>query len=103
MDPFAMALDALFNAPGSMAAVYTPVGGVPTAVRTIRSQPDRIERFADFQIDVRMETFELRRSEVARPAIGGVIDIADERFAITVEPQIDVEGMSWVVLAEPTT
>ncbi len=96
-----MALDALFNAPGSMAAVYTGAGQSPVPVRMIRSRPDREERFASFQIDVTAETFEVRRSEVPLPAIGDLIEFDTARFAVSIEPQIDVEGLSWMLLAEP--
>lgn len=98
-----MAIDAQFRAPGSVAADYRAGGGVlpPAAVRIIRSRPDRIERFAGFQIDVQTETFEVRRSDVARPVVGDVIDFGTERFEVSVEPQIDVEGLSWIMLAEP--
>ncbi|WP_156361374.1 hypothetical protein [Sphingomonas sp. Leaf67] len=98
-----MAIDAQYRAPGSVAADYWAGGGTlpPVPVRIIRSRPDRIERFAGFQIDVRTETFEVRRSEVAQPVIGDLIAVGDERFEVLIEPQIDVEGLSWIMLAEP--
>jgi hypothetical protein len=103
VDPFVMAIDAQFRAPGSVAADYRAGGGTlpPVPVRIIRSRPDQIERFAGFQIDVQTETFEVRRSDVMQPAIGDVMIIGSERFAVSIEPQIDVEGLSWIMLAEP--
>lgn len=98
-----MALDAQYHAPGSMAAAYLPAGGapLPDPIRVIRSRPDRIERFAGYQVDVKAETFEIRCSDVPAPAVGDVIDVRGSRFSIEIDPVIDVEGLSWMVLASP--
>ncbi len=108
MDPFTMALDALFNAPGSMAAVYTPVGGVPTAVRTIRSQPYATARFGEGELIQATNLFLLRRTETVRgvpvsiePDEGDLIVVEAGTFAITSDVRLDLEGLSWSCGAEP--
>ncbi len=102
MDPFAAALDALFNAPGSAAAVYVPVDGFPTDIRVIRSQPDVNTSFGDSQIIQATNVFEIRRSEVAAPTHGGRLMIGDEIFAIQGDGRLDVEGLTWTIGAELT-
>ena len=47
--------------------------------------------------------FEIRIADVARPAIGDTIDIAGERFEISLDPVGDVEGLTWICAAEPMT
>lgn len=110
-DPFAAALDAQFNAPGSAAAVYVPAEGQFVAVRTIRSQPDETLTMGDTQIVVGSNIFELRRSEVGHPEdgamliLGGFVDGAvvtgGEIFRLTGEPMLDVEGLTWKIGGQP--
>jgi hypothetical protein len=111
MDPFAAALDALFDAPGSAAAVYVPVEGSPVAVRVIRSQPDALTGFGDGRVIMATNIIEVRKSEVSYPdrrdylAIGG--DLVDgvvsggDLFSISEEPRLDVEGLTWTLGVEP--
>ncbi len=103
-DPFATALDALFSAPGSVAAVYvTASDGLPTAVRTIRDQASEDMPIGSRSVPVDANLLLIRRSEVARPATGDTIitgtfaDVAidDPAFNIVGEPSLDVEGLTW--------
>jgi len=101
MDPFAAALDALFYAPGSAAAVYIPEHGFPREIRVIRSQPDADAQFGDSQIIQATNLFEIRKSEVDRPAHGARLMIGDDVYSIQGDGRLDVEGLTWTVGAEP--
>lgn len=103
MDPWQMAVDVIFQSPGSLDAVFTAAGGAPTPIRVIRSQPDRLERYAGTQFVSEDNAFEIRVSDVAAPAIDDLITIGDSSFAITLLPVLDVEGLSWTCVAEPTS
>lgn len=106
-DPFAAALAALFNAPGSLAATYTPVGGQSVAIRVIRSQGSDAGagRFDRTVSDVNM--FDMRRADVAKPARGATIAISDPvtgeslGFSINGAPVLDVEGLTWTCPVQP--
>ncbi len=112
-DPFALALDALFMAPGSASAIYQPAGGSPVSIRVIRSAPDRETQFGQGRVINNAGTFfELRRSEVADPQDGdsiviegsivdGQIVIVDgqivggEAFTLFGDPVLDLERIGW--------
>ena len=100
-DPFAAALAALHSAAGSVAAIYTPgSGGDPLPIRVIREQPSRdyggLERIvADTNIIV------IRRTDVAAPARGDLVQIGSEALRLNAAPMLDVEGISWSCPAEP--
>ncbi len=100
MDPFAAALDALFNAPGSAAAVYVPQGGDPVPVRVIRSQPDTSANYQQARIVQEANSFDMRRSEVPAPASGDRLTVDGDTFEILGDPMLDVEGLTWVCGAE---
>ena len=107
VDPFVAALTAIFNAPGSVAAVYTPPGGAALPVRIIRSQESAIA--GDVRLVADTMVFDVRRSEVAKPAIGATLQILDvggqpvvgEAFKINGAPLLDVEGLTWRCGAQP--
>ena len=109
-DPFAAALDALFNAPGSAAAAYQSISGTaPVPIRIIRAQPDEL---GPRNIVQATNTFDLRRSEVSDPAhgdtvvIGGMIVdgaiVGGEPFVLIGTPMLDVEGITWTIGADPS-
>jgi RNase P/RNase MRP subunit p29 len=103
MDPFAMALDVLFYAPGSDEAFYTPKGGAERAepIRVIRGQPDRAVGFAGQQVIEGTNVFEIRKSDVAVPARGDVVRIGGNRFKLLGEAMDDVEGLSSTIGGSP--
>lgn len=103
MDPWQMAVDVIFQSPGSLGAIFTPAGGASAPIRVIRSQPDRLERYAGTQFLSEENAVEIRVSDVAAPAIGDLITIGDAPFAITLLPVLDVEGLSWTCVAEPAS
>lgn len=98
-----MALDAQFNAPGSMAAVFEPLTGDPIPVRTIRSQPDATASFGAGDIIQASDVFLLRAIEpladgtsvAIEPIEGAVIVIEAGSFALSSDIRIDAEGMTW--------
>lgn len=110
-DPFAAALDALFNAPGSAAAVYVPLQGAPVAIRVIHSQPDASPTFQQMRTVQQANSFDVRKSEVPAPQPGDLIikgavltdSFVDggERFEILGDPMLDIEGMTWICGAAP--
>ena len=100
-DPFAAGLEVLFRAPGSAAAVYTPVNGPAANVRVIRSQPDEVVGTGGRQVIESTNSFELRRSEVAEPRKGDYIQIGADAFVIAAKPRLDAEGLTWFCTADP--
>ncbi|KKW92253.1 head-tail joining protein [Sphingobium chungbukense] len=106
--PFAAALDALFNAPGSAAADYDD-GLSVVPIRVILSQPDVLAG-AGQQIVTATMVIDIRRSEVSNPArfatvrVGerdadGVLDVSAS-YQLVDEPMGDVEGLTWSCGAE---
>lgn len=112
-DPFALALDAMFMAPGSDAAVYQPLEGAPREIRVIRSAPDRTTGFGGGQIINESTTLEIRVSDVPHPErgafviIGGALDgdvaSGGEIFELFGDPILDLERISHTCGAEPVT
>ncbi len=111
MDPWQMALDAMFIGPGSAAAVFVRTGEPPRVVRVIQGRPDRTTGFADGQTILGTNQFEIRRSDVAEPlqhdvvVVGAVIEndaaVGGERFSLLGEAMLDLEGLTWTIGAEP--
>lgn len=110
-DPFAAALDALFDAPGSAAAEFWPGNGDEAyRIRVIRSRGDQTQRFGDGQVIIDGEILDVRISEVPSITRGdrlriGVIDDDDvflpvDHLIITGEPLTDVEGITFTVGAQ---
>jgi hypothetical protein len=106
MDSFAAALDALFNAPGSAAAVYRPADGTaPFPIRIIRGQPDEL---GPRNLVQATNVLDLRRSEVPNPVGGNghsirgdVVAIVDgAKLELIGTPMLDVEGLTWTIGAE---
>lgn len=110
-DPFAAALDALFNAPGSAAAEFWPGNGEEAyRIRLIRSRGDQTQRFGDGQVIIDGEILDVRISEVPSITPGdrvriGAIDDDDvflpvDHLIVTGEPLTDVESMTLTVGAQ---
>ncbi|WP_294312750.1 hypothetical protein [uncultured Sphingomonas sp.] len=95
MDPFAAALDAQFNAPGSAAAVYIPADGYSADIRIIRSQPDVDVPYGSRRVVQASNAFEIRKSEVESPAAGDRLMIGDTVYEILGDAMLDVEGLTW--------
>lgn len=103
-----MALDAQFNAPGSMAAVYSDAQVAISTVRIIMSQPDQTVGFGSGRVILATSIVQVRRSEVAQPQVDDVFMISDPttpldgtQYRVISDPMQDVEGMTWSCSAEP--
>lgn len=112
MDPFQIALDAIFTAPGSSAATYFPVDGDPVPIRLILSRPDEVANFRGSSVVQATYQLSIRRSEVPAPQSGDFVQIEGgefpqldgvftDRLNITGDPMLDVEGITWTCGAEP--
>lgn len=113
MDPFAVALDALFSAPGSAAAVYQPNFGEPVAIRVIISSPEDEASYGGGQrTRMRGKVLEIRRSDAPCIKPGEIVaigaTIADGQFVggdpvlrISGDPRGDIEGLTWFCGTEP--
>ena len=95
MTVFQGAVDATFAAFG-IDAVYTPAGGEPVPVRVIARRPDTIVGFGETRIHAETATFELRASEVAKPAPGDQLTVGGETFVVQGEPERrDPDRLVW--------
>ncbi|WP_294188893.1 hypothetical protein [uncultured Sphingomonas sp.] len=112
MDPFAAALEAQYSAPGSVAAVYQPAGGVPRAVRIILSNLEDDVNYGGGRTRMRGKVVEIRRADAPAPRAGYVIAIGativdgeivggDPVLTINSEPRGDIEGLTWFCGTEP--
>lgn len=111
-DPFASALDVLFRAPGSEAAVHISVHGIRTeGLRIIRGRADRAIRYGDGQVVSGTHLIELRQADLTEIHDGdqmltGLIDDAGAfqqtgEYVLTGEPMSDAEALTWTIGAEP--
>lgn len=104
MDPFAAALDALFNAPGSSAAIFTAYAtNEPQPIRVIHGRPDKTVGFGDGQIVEGTNIFEVRLSDVPEPERDDTIEMGERTYRLVGEAIVDVEGLSWTMGAVETT
>lgn len=97
MDPFAAALDVMFNAPGSLGVSYQAGTGWSRPVRTIRSQPDVDAPFGQGRVVEGTNLFQFRKSEVPEPKAGDLIILDFEIFELAGEAMKDVEGLTWTI------
>lgn len=111
MDPFARAVDALFNAPGSLAVDYFVESGAYLPVRIILSQPDQQVTAGRTRFVEGSYAVSVRRSEVTKPISGDVIRLLDRTVGraddqvtglkVYGEPRLDAEGLTWSFMASP--
>lgn len=102
-DPFADALVALFNGPGSDGGVYN---GLPDGMRLILESPDRLQSLGEGQVILATHVVLLMRSQVPDPVAGDTIDIVRDgqvakSLILTGEPMLDAEELTWRMGAEP--
>jgi hypothetical protein len=81
-----MAEDALWRAGGSDPAV---------PVRVIRRAPDAVVGFGDSRALLPSVLIDVRRSEIAEPAIGDAIENANDVFEVIAAPVLDSFGFVW--------
>lgn len=112
MDPFQAALDALFNAPGSLAATYHSAADAPAPIRVIVSRPDDTVTFRGSRIVQSTYEITFRKSEVPEPLKGEAIvvdggqylsvsGVLTDALHLMGDPQLDVEGLTWACGADP--
>lgn len=82
------------------AAVYTPAGGDPIEIRVVLSVPSREFSLNEGRLMLGTHELQVRRIDVAQPAIGDAVTINGEDLRINSEPMLDVEGVSWTCWAE---
>jgi len=110
VDPFAMALDALFIGPGSLAAIYTAQDAEPLPIRVIRSQASEDLTIGGQPLPTATNIVLIRRADVAAPEAGDVVQIgsfaavaaSDPAFDLAGMPELDVEGLTWSLELLPT-
>jgi hypothetical protein len=104
-DPFAAGLSALHGTGASVAAGYTPPGGAETRLRVIHEQPSLVTETDEPGLIVDAHHFTIRLSDVALPAVDGVVvidpDGTADAYRINGDPLLDTEGVSWSCPAEP--
>ncbi|HEX8382446.1 MAG TPA: head-tail adaptor protein [Sphingomonas sp.] len=95
MDPFEAALDALFHAPGSLAALYVSVSGPASPIRVICRQ--RVAEIGTVRPirEVSGRLIDIRRSEIPNPQIGDAVLFSGSTFVVSAPPEIDAEGLTW--------
>lgn len=94
-DPWAFALDALFNAPGSKAAVYISEFGYPRDIRVIERQRMGTQGTVRPRPVSLGKIFDIRVSDVEQPQVGEIIFLDDKVLTLTLPPEIDAEGLTW--------
>ena len=97
MNAVAAAIDAIFSDPNiGVAAIWKPGGTPPgVAARVIRKSPDATESFGRTSVVLPTLVLDVRKSDVASPQDGDVVEIASESFRVVGEPMIDSLGFVW--------
>ena len=100
-DPFATALTVLLSAAGSVAVTYLPMAGgsyTPRAIRTHRGEPSH-HTFGATMRDG--DSLTIAVSDIPPPVTGDTIVIGAETLHVLAAPQLDDEGLSWIIQAAP--
>ena len=97
MSAFSDAIDVIFTDPNvAEDAVWRAGGAEPGfTVRIIRNAPDETVRFGSSRAILPTVIIAVRVRDVARPAPGDTVEIADTRFGIIAEPTKDRAGLVW--------
>lgn len=101
-NPFAAAVSVLHNGPGSQAGSHVAADGSITPVRLVRRGPDRASRFGDVQVYAGTHVVDVLLSQIEQPNLGDRFLVGDLDLTISVEPVLDVEGLTWTCGAEVT-
>lgn len=97
MSAFSDAIDLIFT-DGNIGedALWRAGGSGPAFnVRIIRNAPDETVRFGSSRAILPTVIIAVRVSDVAQPAAGDTVEIADTRFEIIAEPTKDRAGLVW--------
>lgn len=101
MDPFARAIDSVFNHPHfGVNAVFLRVGAEPdegVTVRVLLRQPDMVESFGDTQILAETTLVEVRTSQVlTAPVVGDKFVIGTREIVVMGAARRDGARLTWV-------
>ncbi|OSM04148.1 head-tail joining protein [Magnetofaba australis] len=97
MNPFEMAVDAVFASFG-VAATYTPANGDPaTEITVLAKRPDEVVGFGETRIAAEISLFEIRASDIANPQGGDVITLNSIDYTVQGAPTRGTERLVWVV------
>jgi hypothetical protein len=99
MTVFAATTDVLFSDPNlADTAVYRAGGADPgIAVRLIVRRPDRIGDFGETRIASETMTFDVRTSEIAKPAEADTVEIDGVTYIVQGTPVRDAERLIWTI------
>ena len=90
-------VDASFAVWGRLATYASPDGGVPTPCSVIRNLRDREMTGLNGRPLMQGTVIEVRRSEVAAPAKGGIFIVDGASFSIESDPESnDPDRLVWV-------
>ena len=83
------------------AAIYTPVGGTPIALRVIPVAPAAVLDFGDTRLVAETDVFEVRVSELAGPAAGDGLAFGDRSLQVKQYSYKDGRRRIWVLETRP--
>lgn len=97
MSAFSDAIDMIFTDPNvAEDAVWRAGGAEPGfTVRIIRNAPDETVRFGSSRAILPTVIIAVSVRDVARPAAGDTVEIADAPFEIIAQPTKDRTGLVW--------
>lgn len=95
MDPWQMALDVMFQSPGSIPAVYIS-SGPAKLIRVIPSLRQSEVGTVRPRSVAHGAAFDVRKSEIPVASVGDAIIIGETVYTIAVPPEADVEGLTWI-------
>lgn len=97
MNAFGAAIDAIFadRNVGEDALWRSGGAGVGVAVRVVRRSPDAVVGFGDSRAVLPSVLIDVRRSDVAAPAAGDIVEVAGDTFEIIATPVADSLGLVW--------
>lgn len=100
-DAVTRALDQLHKALGR-AATYTAPGGAATPCVILVDRADDVAELGQLSVVATCRRVQVRRSEVAMPARGGVFTAGAESFSIVQQPRTeDPDALVWTCLCDP--
>lgn len=99
--PFETAIDDLFGSVLAIDAVYYAGTNTPVAVRLMRRQPTIFSNIGATQIASDTTSFDVRVSEIAKPADGDRIIVGNDTFYVQGAPERDGNGLLWKMNCRP--
>jgi hypothetical protein len=97
MTAFVMAINAIFDDANLAATALWRAGGSDPVmpVRVLRRAPDAVVGFGDSRAVLPSVLIDVRRSDVAAPAVGDTVEIAGDVFEVIAAPVADSLGLVW--------